>query len=311
MEEVISTMKKITIIIPTYKRLSYLKIAVESCLQQSLLPERIIIGDDSPDDETENWVGNFSPLKDVIIEYYHNRPSLKQANNVEFLIQKVETELLLLLHDDDFLLPVALESLYQVFDEQVGIDVAFGKQYIVSANGEIDYKASEELNLAFFRNPSYHLQELLPLDVALRQQLPSNSFLMKTEMAKSVHYNFEEEARDAVDFLFCLNLAKAGVKFMFTDIHVSGYRITSDSINSVGNPGYYSYKLVNELEVVGETLTEQKRDFLITKAPVAILQALNMKLKKEAWTIYFSEHHRGRIFSLGGIKRGLKLITRF
>ena len=108
---------KISVCIPTYNRLKTLREAVASCLNQSRLPDEIIIGDDSGSDETENWINEIQNDSAVKIRYYHNRPSLKQAGNVNKLFNYAEGELLILLHDDDLLMPQAIQHLFSCFLE--------------------------------------------------------------------------------------------------------------------------------------------------------------------------------------------------
>ncbi len=121
---------KISVCIPTFNRLKTVKEAVASCLNQSLLPDEIVIGDDSKSDETENWINEMQKDTVVKIRYYHNRPSLKQAGNVNQLFNYVKGELLVLLHDDDLLMPEAIQHLQSCFLQNPEIDAAFGKQYL-------------------------------------------------------------------------------------------------------------------------------------------------------------------------------------
>lgn len=299
-------MNQITIIIPTYNRLAYLKEAIESCISQTLLPIEIIIGDDSSNGDTEQWIKKYiSP--NIKISYYHHQPSLKQADNVEFLIQQVKTEWMLLLHDDDALLPNALEDLYKVIDSHKNRDVVFGKQLIMDDKGKVDENASNQLNLNYKRTANYHLKNLNSLEVALTQQLPSNSFLMKTDLAKMIHYNHKEKAGDAVDFYFCLLLAHQNVNFVFTDTFVSKYRITENSVSTNSNAGYFSFKLVEQFKTKNEYEKNLQFVFLKNRAPMAIMEALKMNDKKFAKEIFWSQYHKDKIWSLGGVKRALKI----
>lgn len=301
-------MPSVSIVIPTYNRLDYLKIALESCLKQTVQPNKIIIGDDSSNDDTEEWIKVFKQKQPVEIEYLHNRPSLRQAGNVEMLMQRAETDYLLLLHDDDFLLQNALEDLLQLMSDNPEVDVAFGKQYIVDQNGVVNEKGSAYLNQSYLRTSTYSNKILNPLHVALNQQLPSNSFLLRTSLAKGVHYNFEKEAGDAIDFMFCLNLAKANARFMYADKFISAYRHSTDSVSTNGSVAYDAFKLVEKLDIPGIDNQELQKEFLCKKAPGAVVEALKKKNRKDALRIYFSEYHRKKVLTLGGIKRGVMVL---
>jgi glycosyltransferase involved in cell wall biosynthesis len=49
----------ISVVIPTYQRVDFLKECIESVLAQTLLPDEIIIGDDSNDFDTEVMIAEF------------------------------------------------------------------------------------------------------------------------------------------------------------------------------------------------------------------------------------------------------------
>ncbi|MEB4800909.1 glycosyltransferase family 2 protein [Acinetobacter soli] len=283
-------MNAITIVIPTFNRLDLLKIALESCLNQTYLPFEIIIGDDSNNDETERWINGLNH-QGIKIRYYHHKPSLKQADNVEFIIQKVQTDWMLLLHDDDYLLPDALNDLFLTVSDINDLDVIFGKQYIINHSGEIDVKGSEKLNKFYRRTKQFELINLDPMEVALKQQLPSNSFLIKTDLAKTTHYNFKEIAGDAIDFYFCLLLAIKNSKFIFIDKYISCYRITNNSISSNSNAGYYSYRIVESLKLNNKKHEKYKNKFLYNMAPIAIRDAKKNIGIHEAKRIFFSKYN--------------------
>lgn len=309
MEKIISSLGlDTTIIIPTYQRLDKLKIALESCFEQTLPPKQIIIGDDSKDDITENWYRQNNGNWSVPVVYMHNNPSLGQAANVENLIQSVNTTLLLLLHDDDLLLPNALKDLTDALSSNTGVDVAFGKQYLINELGEIDYADSESLNNLFFRTEAFAGRSLDSLEVLLRQQLPSNSFLIKTDLAKEVHYGEKAKAGNGVDFHFCYKLGIERVNCLYIDKYVSNYRISNDGISRISDSGYFAFKLISILDINESNFLTLKEIFLKKKAPIAIVQAKAKGLKKQAWNIYFSKYHFWKILSLGGIRRGLLLL---
>src|ERR1700687_4466922 len=73
--------KAISVCIPTCKRPDLLQLAVKSCLDQTVLPSEILIGDDSPDDSTRLIVEALAASSPVPIRYFHNSPALGQAAN--------------------------------------------------------------------------------------------------------------------------------------------------------------------------------------------------------------------------------------
>ncbi|WP_405325925.1 glycosyltransferase family 2 protein [Leeuwenhoekiella sp. LLG6367-2.1] len=298
----------ITVIIPTFNRLEYLKITLNSCYSQSLLPDAIIVSDDSKDDVTENWILNEKLNSSVPLKYIHNKPALGQGENVDSLIRAVDTDLLLLIHDDDYLLTDALEDLNSILKENSKTDVVFGKQYLINQNGVINKSGTEKLNKTFSRDESYEGKDLNPYSVLLRQQLPSNSFLIKTELAKKIGYGKKEFGGNGVDFHFCYKLAINEVNFKFVNRFISYYRDSADGVSKTTDSAFYAFQLVEKLNFDAEFLNTLRNDFLKYKAAIAITQALNNGLKKEALSIYFSRYHRREILTLGGLKRLQKLV---
>jgi glycosyltransferase involved in cell wall biosynthesis len=301
---------KISVCIPTYNRLKTLREAVASCLNQSRLPDEIIIGDDSGSDETENWINEIQNDSAVKIRYYHNRPSLKQAGNVNKLFNYAEGELLILLHDDDLLMPRAIQLLFSCFLEYPEIDAAFGKQYLMTDSGVVDEVGSASLNHDYYRTSEYEGLKLSSLESGFLQQFPNDGYLIKSK--KAVENGYRESAGDACDFDFALRLAMKNLKLYFLNEYTAKYRLSENAINkkSTNNAGVLSFKFVEELEVPADSLS-YKNKWLKEKAPVAIADATNIRLYPDATHIYFSKWHRDKILTPGGIKRLLRIILFF
>jgi len=292
----------ISVCIPTYNRSNLIREAVSSCLNQTAQPMEIIISDDSPNDKTKRVIHEMSNSTSITIRYYQNSPSLKQASNVNNLFDKVKGEYCLLLHDDDTLLPSSLEKLYACFLKNNEIDVAFGKQFIMSEEGIVDLKSSEQLNADYYRTAKYEGCVLSPLESGFLQQFPNDGYLMRSVVARKIKYH--TEALDACDFDFALRVGKENHKVYFLNEYTANYRLSNDAVSTGTNnsAGFISYLMIENLEVPSESL-KYKALCLNNKAPVALVSAINLKKKRKAMDIYFSKWHRKKILSLGGIKR--------
>jgi glycosyltransferase involved in cell wall biosynthesis len=298
---------KISVCIPTYNRLKTLREAIASCLSQSHLPDEIVIGDDSGSDETENWIKEKQKDSVIKIRYFHNRPSLKQAANVNHLFKHAEGELLILLHDDDLLMPEAIERLFACFLKKPEIDAAFGKQYLMTDAGVVDEMGSVTLNDDFYRTSKYEGLKLSSLESGFLQQFPNDGYLIRSK--KAVETGYRESAGDACDFDFALRLGLKNVKLYFLNEYTAKYRLSEDAINkkSTNNAGVLSFKFVEALDVPPESQSFRNK-WLKEKAPIAIADATNNRLYTDAMHIYFSKWHRAKIFTPGGIKRFLRIV---
>ncbi|MEP7165950.1 MAG: glycosyltransferase [Ferruginibacter sp.] len=98
----------ISICIPAYKRVAYLKRLLESVAIQTYLNYEVIITDDSPDDSIRQLVATFPSLP---ITYIKNDTAAGTPGNWNIAMQHATGEWIKLMHDDDwFSLPVSLES---------------------------------------------------------------------------------------------------------------------------------------------------------------------------------------------------------
>jgi len=301
---------EISVIIPTYNRPDFLKSALDRCSEQTLLPAEVIIGDDSKNDDTELWIKENKNSYSFKIKYLRNKPSLGQGKNVGNLISNVETPLFILLHDDDLFLSNCLNDLYEGLIDDEDIDVIFGKQYLMNDDGELLKEESVAFNVDYSRIPENAGKILNPMIVTIKQMMPSNSYLMKTDLAKAIGYGNSKGGGRGVDFHFSFKLSEANVNFKYLDTYMSCYRLSEVAVSkgSNANSGYYSYKLIEKIENVSSIIIQEKDLFLKRKSPVAVLQAIKMGKTDEAFRIYFSKFHRSYILSLGGIKRLLLLL---
>lgn len=109
---------KLSIVIPTYKRLETLKEAVSSALSQTYwtyynLVYDIIIVEDNPESDTpiEKYLMS---LEDNRICYYKNSSNLGLVGNFNRAVSLADGDYAVLLHDDDFLFPDYLERMAQL-----------------------------------------------------------------------------------------------------------------------------------------------------------------------------------------------------
>ena len=120
---------KITVIIPTYERPDFLRETLETVWAQTVLPDEIVIGDDSKSDITDDLVNNvLSVISPVPIKYFHHKPSLLEVKNVDFQYKQATGDLVLHLHDDDPIYPNCIEDLRKPFLDHPEIIASFGLQ---------------------------------------------------------------------------------------------------------------------------------------------------------------------------------------
>lgn len=104
---------KVTVGIPTFNRAAWLRDAIESVLAQTYTNFRLIVSDNASDDDTPDVVRSFS---DGRIDYVRSDRNIGSLGNINRLVALADTELLLLLPDDDILYPDHLEAAVELLE---------------------------------------------------------------------------------------------------------------------------------------------------------------------------------------------------
>lgn len=284
----------ISICLPTYQRPKLLKEALESCFAQTYSNFEIVIGDDSKDDLSQELVQDIQKYSPFSIRYAHNRPGLGEVGNVNKLFDMAAGRRLLLLHDDDLLLPNALQDLDECWHKSPDISVAFGKQYLIAMDGRLMKDESESLNVDYFRTEQE--EGVLPsaIKAGLLQQFPNDAYLVSTELARSVRYGAGFFSRVANDLEFGIRLMLRTPKLYFVNKYTAKCRITDVSA-SQGNPAgsEFIYSMIEDLGV--SPSDEPARILALQRfAPVALKANAMQKKRRAALKIFMSSHYGAR-----------------
>lgn len=114
-----------TIVIPTYHRSQLLRKALTSCLTQSDFEDfKIIVvdNDNSPNSPTEQLMKSYTDRR---ITYVKNERNIGQIANWNKAVELARSEWVVLLHDDDELLPDFLKTVSAILKEHPDIDGLF------------------------------------------------------------------------------------------------------------------------------------------------------------------------------------------
>ena len=302
-------MPAVSICIPTYKRPELLKLAVESCLAQTFTDFEIIIGDDSPDSHSEETIHTLRAPQPI--RYFRNSPRAGQARNVNQLFVAAQGEFLVLLHDDDVLLPNALENMIKPLQQNPDVVAAFGKQLVINNDGDVLQSESESLNRKYCRTDQTANRVQRSAWAALVQQLPCDGYMVRTAAARATLYRDEPEVGQACDADFGYRLMAEG-DFFFLGEFTSAYRITPDSISSTGLRIHLSnlYFILKSLALPGD-LEDVRRSRLEELAPPAVNGCLLRAARSKALSILFGPHYPwGRTPVKGSIQLGLVFLPR-
>ena len=120
-------MSLVTIIIPTYNRLSFLKVAINSVMIQTYRPLELIVVDDGSKDGTKEYVNNIIKSSDIIVKYiYQENAGAQKARNAG--IRNSNGAYIQFLDSDDFLHKNKIGASINEFDENKNIDMVYCKR---------------------------------------------------------------------------------------------------------------------------------------------------------------------------------------
>jgi len=120
---------KVTIFIPTYQQVDYLRKLLDSIRAQTFQDYEVIITDDSSDDRVQQLVTQYA--RDGRLHYFRNRPALGTPANWNAAMQRAKGEYLKpMLHDDWFHNETCLGKFVALLDQNPTADFGFSMQQV-------------------------------------------------------------------------------------------------------------------------------------------------------------------------------------
>lgn len=218
----------VSIAIPTLERLNYLKEAVASARAQTHRRIEILIGDDGRDESLREWCLSQADT-DARIRYLRNERRLGLAGNWNTLADAARGEYLVIIGDDDRLLPEFVSTLMRAATPQAS--VVFANHYLIDESGRRLEAESVECTRAYGRDA---LAEGYVSDAAAavwRNSVPICASLIRTEDARRLRF---KEDLNTPEIEFFIRLANEGSGFTFIPEYLSEYRTHPKSATAAG-----------------------------------------------------------------------------
>ena len=221
-------MSLVTIAIPTYDRLEYLKEAVASARTQTHGEIEILIGDDGTSQEIKTWAESIAGL-DSRVRYQRNKRNLGLAGNWNALADAASGEFILIIGDDDRLLPNFVEGLIKLIHADVS--VAFSNHFLIDSDG----RRLDQESIAW--TSRYHRDRLPAGPVAdaaacvWHNSVPISAAVLRTRDVQRLRF---KEDLNTPEIEFFARLANEGAQFVFTPDYLAEYRTHPASATTAG-----------------------------------------------------------------------------
>jgi len=217
---------KVSICIPAYKQVLYLKKTLDSIARQIFTDFEIILTDDSPDNAVEKLVAEYN--FNGKLHYHRNNPPLGTPENWNEAMRRSTGEYIKIMHHDDWFESVdSLKLFVLMLDENTNADLAFCTTKILNVKtNEFTYNKPIEKRIeAVRRNPD---------ELFYGNSIGAPS---ATIFRKSVDLFFDKRMKYVVDIDFYIRILNRNKNLVFNTmpliVNISNWegQVTHHSMN--------------------------------------------------------------------------------
>lgn len=127
-------MAQISVIVPTFNRVAYLAEAIASVVHQDYPDFELVVADNASTDATPELVAE---LSDARVRYVRRPQNCGWRVNFNQSLREIRSEYVLMLCDDDRLLPGSLTRAIRVLDEQPRVGLVHSTFHVIDERGTV------------------------------------------------------------------------------------------------------------------------------------------------------------------------------
>jgi len=280
----------VSILIPTFDRPHYLGEAIDAALAQTYRHLEVLVFDNGTLEETLS-VARQATKRDQRVRFQRNERNLGMSANFNALADAARGEFVVVIGDDDRLLPEFVARLVVAMEPSVR--VAFSNQYLIDASGRRLERRTRTHARRYGRD-NLPAGKVKNAEVAAWQlSIPISASLLRT--ADLRRFRFREDLNTA-DAEFFIRLAQEEGSFCFVPDYLMEYRVHPDS-ETAG--GLWSEQLVECLTPyqVGPEIEPFKRQFLAPMVVNAVSRSLQRGDMKKARALLQNRYYPRRLTS--------------
>ena len=226
----IETRKPIlTVFVVTYNRADYLKLTLQSILEQTYKDFCLVVLDNASTDDTENIVNTF---KDNRLIYLRQKENIGGPQNISTALEIALTKYFIVFHDDDLMLPQFIEKELEIM-QKYDYDILSTFAEHIDENGKkIDYYRQTNDNPITFKGTKYFetFISVSPNAIYCPSVIYKNEFIKKNNLI----FDYEK-AGPACDVYLYLEIERLGGKIGILPMELFQYRRHSKQDSSINN----------------------------------------------------------------------------
>ncbi len=274
----------VTVCIPTFRRLNYLKEAVAAALAQTLREVEVLISDDGTSEELRRW-SEAAAQADSRVRYRRNETNLGLGGNCNECVSAARGQWLVIQGDDDRLLPSFCEQLLRVAASDSV--VLFSNHYVIDEHGNRLEKESVEWTVRYGRNILPRGRVEHTARCVWSNAVPMTSALVRADAIKRLGIKTDVNTPEIELFA---RLASEGARFDHEPAYLAEFRTHAGSSTS---SGLFSERLVKYLEpiAVPAAAEDAKRAFMAPLTRSAVDRLLRAGDQKQALQVMRSPYY--------------------
>lgn len=222
---------KVSIVLPCYNQIKYVKESIDSVLNQSYDNFELILVDNASTDGTKEVLAEYAKKDKRVTCIFHNK-NLGFTKSINDGFEIASGKLIAIHNSDDVWYPNKLEEQVKVFKEFSDVDVVTADAEIIDENGKsVGYSFSQELNWNTFGVVDFAFNELCKRNFCCHPSIIFRKNCLST--AKG----YDESLSYACDWWFLLILSKKH-KFYYLNSKLLKYRIHPNNLTKNKNNTY-------------------------------------------------------------------------
>lgn len=199
----------VSICIPVYNHLDYVRRLFDSILMQEYKNIEIIVSDDSIQSEIENLCGQYKDQ--LLIHYFKHQPPLKSPKNWNFALDQASGDYIMLIHQDDyFAKPLSINLYLDEFRKNKNVSFVFSRNTPMHDNGT--RVPNVPRNRKIINNLKGNVDFLID-DFVIGP--PSNVMI-----SKKIKTRYDERFIWLVDVDYFVRIIESGNKYSYIDKHL-------------------------------------------------------------------------------------------
>jgi glycosyltransferase involved in cell wall biosynthesis len=187
----------VSIILPTYDRIAFLREAVESVLAQTVAEWELIIADDGSTDDTVSWLASLGDRRIVVLQHEHTAHKSALRNSA---LARATADWIAFLDSDDRWHPAKLDRQLAFHAAHPGVRWSYTGRRLIDADGR-------ELSATLFGPWRAHSGWILDHVIALEANIALPSVMVERALLQQVG-GFNEAFHSAEDFELWVRLAE-------------------------------------------------------------------------------------------------------